>query len=88
VREPFRSRRASFHRQRPGIVSFCLRRRTIAVLTVWVAAPAGTAGARLMTCISPWAATRLAARGSAAAKYFIMTKVLVYSFVVYVGKGV
>jgi hypothetical protein len=59
-------------------------------LTVWVAAPEGAAGARLMTCILLfWAATRLAARGSAAAKYFIMTKVLVYSsFVVYVEKGV
>jgi hypothetical protein len=48
-------------------------------LTVWVAAPEGAAGARLMTCILPWAATRLAAKGSAAAKYFIMTKVLMYS---------
>jgi hypothetical protein len=48
-------------------------------LTVCVAAPAGAAGARLMTCMEPWAATRLAARGSAAAKYFIMTKVLVYA---------
>lgn len=44
------------------------------VLTVCVAAPAGAAGARLMTCISPWAATMPAAAESAA-KYFIMTKV-------------
>jgi hypothetical protein len=40
---------------------------------VCVAAPEGAAGARLMTCISPWAATRLAATDSAA-MYFIMTK--------------
>jgi hypothetical protein len=44
-------------------------------LTVCVCAPEGTAGARLMTCISPCAATTLAATDSAA-KYFIMTKVL------------
>jgi hypothetical protein len=43
------------------------------LLTVCVAAPEGAAGARLMTCISPWAATRLAATESAA-MYFIMTK--------------
>lgn len=43
-------------------------------LTVCVAAPAGAAGARLMTCISPWAATMPAA-AMRAAEYFIMTKV-------------
>lgn len=44
------------------------------LLTVCVAAPAGAAGARLITCISPWAATMPAA-ARRAAEYFIMTKV-------------